>query len=74
MYYKNDLKSAYLILEGEEGEEEDYQVAMMQENEIPGLLKAQTRFLTIVFIIIMTSVVRHHLVCCMKKSSCHLKI
>jgi hypothetical protein len=45
MYYKNDLKSAYLILEGEEGEEEDYQVAMMQENEIPGLLKAQTRFL-----------------------------
>jgi hypothetical protein len=42
-YYKNDLKSAYLILEGKEGEVEDYQVAMLRENEIPGILKTQVR-------------------------------
>lgn len=42
--YKNDLKRAYLILEGVESEEEDYQIYMLRENEIPGLLKADIRY------------------------------
>lgn len=43
-YYKNDLKKAYLILEGEEGEKEDYQIEMLRENEIPGVLKTDVRY------------------------------
>lgn len=42
-YYKNDLKHAYFILEGKEGEQEDYQLIMLQENEIPGLLRTEVR-------------------------------
>ena len=30
--YKNDLKKAYLILEGVESEAEDYQIYMLKEN------------------------------------------
>ena len=44
-YYKNDLKSAYFILEGEEGETEDYQAAMLRENVIPGILKTEVRYI-----------------------------
>jgi len=44
-YYKNDLKHAYLILEGAEGEQEDYQIAMLRENEIGGILKTEARFM-----------------------------
>lgn len=44
-YYKNDLKRAYLILEGEEGEKDDYQIIMLQENDIPGILKTDVRYL-----------------------------
>lgn len=43
-YYKNDLKKAYLILEGEEGEKEDYQIEMLKENEIAGILKTDVRY------------------------------
>lgn len=43
-YYKKDLKATYLILEGEEEGREDYQVAMLRGNEIPGVLKMRTRF------------------------------
>ena len=43
-YYKNDLKHAYLILEAEEGQKEDYQVQMLRENEIPGILKTEVRY------------------------------
>lgn len=42
--YKNDLKRAYLILEGVEREAEDYQIHMLQENTIPGLLKTDVRY------------------------------
>lgn len=42
-YYKNNLKRAYLVLEGEENEEEDFQTTMLQENEIPGLLKTSAK-------------------------------
>lgn len=44
-YYKNDLKKAYLILEGEEGEKEDYQVVMLKENDVDGLLKTDVRYM-----------------------------
>lgn len=43
-YYKNDLKKAYLILEGEEGDKEDYQIVMLKENDIPGILKMDVRY------------------------------
>lgn len=43
-YYKNDLKKAYLILETEQGEKDDYQIIMLQENEIEGLLKTDVRY------------------------------
>lgn len=43
-YYKNDLKRAYLILEGEEGEKDDYQIVMLRENDIPGILKTDVRY------------------------------
>lgn len=42
-YYENDLKRAYLVLTGEEGEKEDYQVVMLQENHIEGVLKTDIR-------------------------------
>ena len=41
--YKKDLKQAYLILEGEQERPEDYQVAMLRENDIPGILKLEVR-------------------------------
>lgn len=44
-YYKNDLKKAYLILEGAEGEQEDYQIVMLQENDIDGILKTDVRYM-----------------------------
>lgn len=43
-YYKNDLKRAYMILEGEVGDREDYQIVMLKENEIPGILKLDVRY------------------------------
>lgn len=43
-YYKNDLKKAYLILEGGEGEQEDYQTLMLKENDIQGILKLDVRY------------------------------
>lgn len=42
-YYKNDLKKTYLILEGQDGEQEDYQANMLRENDIVGLLKMEVR-------------------------------
>ncbi len=44
-YYKNDLKKASLILEGIEGEQEDYQIIMLQENQIEGILKTEVRYM-----------------------------
>lgn len=43
-YYKNDLKRAYMILEGEAGDREDYQMVMLKENEIPGILNVDVRY------------------------------
>lgn len=43
-YYKNDLKKAYLILEGDGNTLEDYQICMLQENEIQGLLPLDVRY------------------------------
>ena len=42
--YKNDLKKAYLVLEGVEGEKEDYQIVMLRENDIEGILKTDVRY------------------------------
>ena len=44
VYYKNDLKTAYLVVEGDEEEQEDYQIAMLQENKILGLLPMHVRY------------------------------
>ena len=43
-YYKNDLKKAYLILEGNAKEQEDYQIIMLCENNIEGVLKTEVRY------------------------------
>ncbi len=37
-YIEKDLNKTYLVLEGTEGETEDYQTVMLRENEIPGVL------------------------------------
>lgn len=42
-YYKHDLKKAYMILQGGEEDREDYQVVMLKENEIPGVLKVDVQ-------------------------------
>lgn len=42
-YYKKDLKQAYLILEHEEEEAEDYQIDMLRENKIKGLLQMSVK-------------------------------
>lgn len=44
-YYKNDLKTAYMIMDGVEKEQEDYQIMMLRENEIPGILKTDVRYI-----------------------------
>ena len=41
-YFKNNLKQALLTLEGEEIKD-DFQIFMLQENEIPGLLKTRMK-------------------------------
>ena len=43
-YYREDLKNSYLILEGKEGDTQDYKVTMLRENDIPGILKTEVRY------------------------------
>ena len=43
-YMKNDLKNTYLILEAEELKPDDYQIMMLRENEIPGIIKTSVRY------------------------------
>ena len=43
-YYSNNLKQAFLILENEGEATEDYQVAMLRENHIPGILDTRLRY------------------------------
>ena len=43
-YFKNNLKQAILTLEGEEIKD-DFQIFMLQENEIPGLLKTSMKYI-----------------------------
>lgn len=43
-YYKHNLKSTYLILEGKQGSEEDYQIHMLKENKIAGVLDTDIRY------------------------------
>ena len=43
-YIKNNLKQTFLILEGEENLEEDFQIFMLQGNEIPGLLRTRITY------------------------------
>jgi len=45
VHYKNNLKQAFLIIEGEDNIEEDFQVFMLQGNEIPGLLKTSIKYI-----------------------------
>ena len=42
-YYNNNLKQAFLILESEEEDTEDYQLAMLRENHVPGILDTRLR-------------------------------
>lgn len=42
-YIQNDLNQSYLILEGTESGQEDYQTIMLRENHIPGILKTDVR-------------------------------
>lgn len=44
-YYKNNLRQAFLILEEEENQEEDFQSYMLQANEIPGILKTNVKYI-----------------------------
>lgn len=44
-YLKKDLQKTYLILEGNENETEDYQIAMLRENNIPGILNTDMRYM-----------------------------
>ena len=43
-YYKNNLKQAQLILESEKNVVEEYQLSMIRENEIPGILKMNYKY------------------------------
>ena len=43
-YFKNNLKQAQLVLEGEELRE-TLEVFMLQGNEIPGLLKTNIKYI-----------------------------
>ncbi len=43
-YYKNNLKQAQLILESETSFVEEYQLFMLRENDIPGILKMNFRY------------------------------
>ena len=43
-YYKNNLNQAFLILESEEEGKEDYQLTMLKENQIPGVLNTSLRY------------------------------
>lgn len=43
-YFKNNLKQAFLTLEGEEIKD-DFQIFMLQENEISGLLKTNIKYI-----------------------------
>ena len=44
-FYTNNLKQAHLVLESEGGREEDFQVWMLRENDIPGLLRIQIKYI-----------------------------
>lgn len=44
-HIKNDLKKVYLVLEGERDSKEDYQIMMLCENEIPGVLNTHVRYI-----------------------------
>lgn len=44
-YIEKDLNKTYLVLEGAEGEVEDYQTVMLRENEIPGVLPIDISYL-----------------------------
>lgn len=43
-YYRNDLNKAYLVIEGSR-EEEGYEISMLRENQIPGLLRTEVRYM-----------------------------
>ena len=43
-YYNNNLKQAFLILESEDEEQDDYQLAMLKENHVPGILDTRLRY------------------------------
>ena len=44
-YYKNNLKQAFLVIEGEEDMEGDFQNKMLEENEIPGVLSTSVKYI-----------------------------
>ncbi len=44
-FYTNNLKQAHLVLESDACCEEDFQIWMLRENEIPGLLKISIKYI-----------------------------
>lgn len=44
-YYQTDLNKAYLIIEGEEYQAEDYQIQVLKENFIPGVVDMEVRYI-----------------------------
>ena len=43
-YYKNDLNKVYLIIEGGK-EAEDYRIPMLKQNQIPGVVETDVRYM-----------------------------
>lgn len=43
IHYKSDLNQSWLIIDGEEMEAENYQLQMLRENDIPGILSMEAR-------------------------------
>ncbi len=45
IYYQTDLNKAFLIIEGEEYQEEDYRIQVLRDNYISGLVDMEVRYI-----------------------------
>lgn len=45
IYYQTDLNRAYLIIEGEEYQEEDYRMQVLKDNYLSGLITIEVRYI-----------------------------
>ena len=44
-YYQTDLNKAYLIIEGEDYQEEDYRIQVLKENYLSGMIAPEVRYI-----------------------------